>query len=225
MKSEFVGAMLREVYPSVEVWDGSAWQLVGSIVAMGPRVTTDRAVIFNLPETNDGVTRVRVSAMAGLWMIDRAVIDYGPIDHAAASGTSAEPVIPGPGSSPGQALTRDLDSRIRGHDVVVLDASSAIDHTGRDVRALVQETDGEYLIMTEIGNYADLIFDAPSKVDGLERTVVLETSGYYRMHIDPQGPPNPELIHKLATEPGALSHWVLSRLYESREMALATKPL
>lgn len=51
------------------------------------------------------------------------------------------------------------------------------------------EQDGCYLKLSPQGVSVGLVFDSPLRCPGMERTVILETSGYYDIHLDSRGQP------------------------------------
>lgn len=67
----------------------------------------------------------------------------------------------------------------------VLHPSAPAMLNGRDVRTLLREPDGSYMVMREIGERVELHFTAPPiPGPGLTRTLFARTSGYYRIHTD-----------------------------------------
>ena len=86
--------------------------------------------------------------------------------------------------------------------VTELAADRAVDHTGRDARPALASTDGSYLESPNAGERTELVFTAPPLEEGLERTVLVKASGYYRIHVDARGEPRTELIERVLGEPG-----------------------
>ena len=80
-------------------------------------------------------------------------------------------------------------------------AEKAVDPAGRDVRESLAATDNSYLEASSRGERMELVFPAPPKKPGLERTVFVKASGYYKIRIDPQGEPKTELITRVLGEP------------------------
>ncbi|MFH1220367.1 MAG: hypothetical protein V1694_07915 [Candidatus Eisenbacteria bacterium] len=59
----------------------------------------------------------------------------------------------------------------------------AIDAKGADVKGMLMAKDESYY-RTEKGDFAEMSFPVPPLVEGLERTLVLKTSGYYNLILD-----------------------------------------
>ena len=83
-----------------------------------------------------------------------------------------------------------------------LAAETAVDRTGRDVRAELESTDRSYLVSPDRGDRTELVFAAPPLKDGLERTVFVKASGYYKIHLEATGEPRLDLAERILTEPG-----------------------
>ncbi len=83
-----------------------------------------------------------------------------------------------------------------------LAAATALDRTGRDVRTELAATDGSYLISPDRGDRTELVFAAPPLKPGLQRTVFVKASGFYKSHVDATGTPRLELAERILTEPG-----------------------
>lgn len=86
--------------------------------------------------------------------------------------------------------------------VTEIKAIEAVDHKGQDVRGMLKSNDNNYLIMPNIGDRADLIFESPPHMEGMERTVILKASGYYDIHLEGKGEPQLQIIDKIYSEPG-----------------------
>jgi hypothetical protein len=83
-----------------------------------------------------------------------------------------------------------------------LAAETAVDRAGRDVRRELASTDSFYLASPNRGEWTELVFTAPPLKAGLERTVLVKVSGYYKANIDATGEPQTELIEHVFDEPG-----------------------
>ena len=82
--------------------------------------------------------------------------------------------------------------------------ASAVDFKGNDVSILLSKTDGKYQILTNIGDWAELEFEAPvSNMDG-ERTLYLKTTGYYELQLPKDEPMQVELLTFLQETPGEI---------------------
>lgn len=78
----------------------------------------------------------------------------------------------------------------------------AIDHNGNDIREILAKNDNKYFVMPNIGDRAELVFDAPPLREGMARSAMLKASGYYEIHLQEQGEPRVELLERIHTEPG-----------------------
>jgi hypothetical protein len=78
----------------------------------------------------------------------------------------------------------------------------AVDHNGKDIREMLAKNDNDYFVMPDIGDRAELFFDAPPLREGLARSIILKASGYYEIHLQAQGDPQVELLERIHTEPG-----------------------
>jgi hypothetical protein len=103
--------------------------------------------------------------------------------------------------------------------VTELTAERAVDPAGRDVRDVLAATDGAYLASPNQGERTELVFAAPPMKEGLERTVFVKASGYYRVHIDAKGEPQTELIARVLGEPGFAARYSF-REYQKWEASL-----
>jgi hypothetical protein len=83
-----------------------------------------------------------------------------------------------------------------------LAAETAVDQAGRDVLRELASTDSFYLASPNRGEWTELVFTAPPLKAGLERTVLVKVSGYYKANIDATGEPQTELIEHVFDEPG-----------------------
>ncbi|MFX0198271.1 MAG: hypothetical protein ACFFCW_19300 [Candidatus Hodarchaeota archaeon] len=67
---------------------------------------------------------------------------------------------------------------------------------------MLAKNDNGYFVMPNIGDRAERIFDAPPLREGMARSAILKTSGYYEIHFQAQGEPQVELPERIHTEPG-----------------------
>jgi hypothetical protein len=104
-------------------------------------------------------------------------------------------------------------------EVTELTAERAVDPAGRDVRNDLAATDGAYQTSANKGERTELVFAAPPLKEGLERTVFVKASGYYRIHIDAKGEPQTDLIARVLGEPGFAARFSF-REYKKWEAAL-----
>lgn len=98
--------------------------------------------------------------------------------------------------------------------VTELAAGRAVDHTGRDVRAELAATDGLYHVSPNPGERTELEFAAPPVPEGLERTVLVKASGYYKAHLDTAGAPQAALIARVIGEPGFAARYSFRKYLE-----------
>ena len=88
-------------------------------------------------------------------------------------------------------------------------AESVIDHTGRDARAVLAETDSLYIESPNFGERTELVFAALPLAPGLERTFLVKASGYYKAHVEASGESRTELIAHVFDEPGFAARYSL----------------
>ena len=101
-------------------------------------------------------------------------------------------------------------------------AEKAVDHTGRDVREVLASTDAACLESPNAGERTELVFLAPPKPEGFERTVFVKASGYYKTHLDATGEPKTELAERILAEPGFAVRYSF-REYQKWESALRAR--
>jgi hypothetical protein len=82
------------------------------------------------------------------------------------------------------------------------------------VLAAVRRADTLYYAMPHTGDRATLEFPAPRVPAGRERTVVLHSRGWYRLHLDPAGPADTALVRRTMETPGAAVEYSASRYRE-----------
>jgi len=80
-------------------------------------------------------------------------------------------------------------------------AGRAVDPAGRDVRGNLAATDRSYLEAVNRGERTELAFPAPPLKEGLERTLFVKASGYYKIHLEARSEPQTELIARVFGEP------------------------
>lgn len=95
-----------------------------------------------------------------------------------------------------------------------LDAASATNQEGRDLRPALSTQDGQYVTM-EQGDRFDLTFRYPPAGSATSRTYLLESSGYYRIHTPTTGEPDRALLDRFAREPMAVSRIATERLAQA----------
>ena len=80
-------------------------------------------------------------------------------------------------------------------------AKEACDWAGRDLREVLRAADGAYFEMPGQWQRASMIFGAPPRRAGMERTLFLHSRGYYHMHL-PAGDPDWATFQRILREPG-----------------------
>ncbi len=76
--------------------------------------------------------------------------------------------------------------------------TSAEDQNGNDISTLLRATDNSYQILPKVGDWAKMSFDAPLESDGMKRSIFLQTSGYYEIHLAKDQPEQSELIKTIS---------------------------
>ncbi len=106
--------------------------------------------------------------------------------------------------------------------VTTLHLRAAAEPNGTDIRPLLASADTLYHAMPRTGDRALVSFDAPAAPPaGRERTVVLHSRGYYRLHLAPAGEPDQEMVRRVLEVPGAAAEYSAS-LYQAWPMAQRT---
>jgi hypothetical protein len=187
-RSRLQKAMIREGMIRVEVLARDGWREGGFVWEVGPLVWKDVVVPLDLSDVDGERVRVRLSATAGLWMVDRAALE--------------------PGSVLVEPDAELLPQRAR-------------DERGSDVLPLLLAADGRRYVMPDLENRADLSFAAPPPKPGWDRSVLLEATGYYLIHVPPGGEPQLELMERLVNEPGAYGRFALGLLRDGGRGARA----
>jgi hypothetical protein len=140
------------------------------------------------------------------------------------------------GDVPGERLRLRVDSTVglwtidsinvdysRGATVEVREIapSKVTDQEGRDLTTSVSRADGKDYVMSGATAWAEAIFPAPPRRPGWDRSIVLKTTGYYKIHAEGKGEPQLALVQRLVNEPGAFGQHTLRLLngYEQRFFA------
>ncbi len=91
----------------------------------------------------------------------------------------------------------------------------AEDRLGRDLRAALTAVDSDYYAMPSNDDRAEVVFRAPPPpAAGVERTVFLHATGWYRIHLDESRVPDRETLRRIATVPGAAARYAVERFRE-----------
>jgi hypothetical protein len=96
----------------------------------------------------------------------------------------------------------------------ILDIASASGQDGRDIRPQLAVTDSTWYIMPKIGDWADISFEAPAVKSGSQRSIFLQTTGYYDIQIDRSQPEQTALLNRILREPGAIVSYSMQRYLE-----------
>jgi hypothetical protein len=96
--------------------------------------------------------------------------------------------------------------------VTELSPETANDHEGNDVRNALHNIDDRYYILEDSGYSANLTFKAPPRMDGMDRSFILKSTGYYTIHVSEQGPPHHDLVKQLGDQPGAFGSYIIGLL-------------
>jgi hypothetical protein len=102
--------------------------------------------------------------------------------------------------------------------VTEIGAAEAFSDKGRNDRVplFLAGPDHQYLVMPERGDYAELIFVAPSQNHDQDRTVFLKAQGYYDIHLEAKGEPQRELIDRIFREPGFTAQFVAKAFFKAQ---------
>jgi hypothetical protein len=76
-----------------------------------------------------------------------------------------------------------------------------------DVLPALSTSDDRYYVMPYTGDYGHLTFKAPAQHAGSDRTVLLHTRGYYRLHLPIGGEPDTAALRRISYVPGAAAEF------------------
>ncbi len=103
------------------------------------------------------------------------------------------------------------DYKITGKDKVKeLDAVFAKDQNGGDIRIEINSTDKNYYRMQDVGNYANIYYEAPPDFDKKKNKIFLKTTGYYEIYIDKGNKEQSELVEEILIKPGKIIDYSMS---------------
>ena len=83
----------------------------------------------------------------------------------------------------------------------------AKDARSGDVLPALVTSDEHYYVMPHTGDYGHVSFRAPVLRAGLDRTVLLHTRGYYRLHLPLGGEPDTAKLRRISYVPGAAAEF------------------
>jgi hypothetical protein len=76
-----------------------------------------------------------------------------------------------------------------------------------DVLPALSASDDRYYAMPRTGDHGYVQFRAPTPQPGLDRTVLLHTRGYYRLHLPSGGEPDTATLQRISHVPGAAAEF------------------
>jgi hypothetical protein len=101
----------------------------------------------------------------------------------------------------------DLPVKVTGLPVL---KTTGYEGNSKKAKKLLAEEDNHYLKLSPTGTSIHLIFNSPPLYDGMERTIILETSGYYDIQLEPGGEPQHEILKRIYSEPCFLLQFELN---------------
>jgi len=108
-------------------------------------------------------------------------------------------------------------------EVRELFAESAIDASGRDVRAPLRAIDDEHYVL-EPGDFAELVFRVPPAPDGAARSYLVRTTGWYRIHAPETGEPEVATLAWLESQPGSIARFSVTLMNEALKTLAQNAP-
>ncbi|HEY8258801.1 MAG TPA: hypothetical protein VIG08_14180 [Gemmatimonadales bacterium] len=81
----------------------------------------------------------------------------------------------------------------------------------RGILAAISAADSLYYEMPHTGDRTELAFAAPPVRHGQERTVILHSRGWYRLHLTPRTEPDTAMLRRIADVPGAAVEYSASQ--------------
>ena len=92
-----------------------------------------------------------------------------------------------------------------------LPLTSARDRAGNDVAPLISAADGREYVM-ETGDAAEMSFRVPTLAAGMDRTFLLRSSGWYRIHVPSAGAPDVAMLDAVMRQPLGISRTTVAGL-------------
>ncbi len=105
-------------------------------------------------------------------------------------------------------------------DIAEAQLIRAKDSKGKDLSMLLENIDDQDYVLAANEDWAELTFRAPARKKGYERSFILKSTGYYKVHGDTQGEPQKALMARL-NKPGAFGKYSLELLARYKESVLA----
>jgi hypothetical protein len=103
-------AMVREGMLLVKIFEDGAWRTVDHVWEVGPAAAREVAVPLELALVPDNLVKLRLESSVGLWRVDRARIDFGPVRAVAGQELAPSTVLDTRGHEHAQSLSR-MDQR------------------------------------------------------------------------------------------------------------------
>lgn len=97
----------------------------------------------------------------------------------------------------------------------------AFDNRGRDILDAIISDDSAYHVMPAMGDQAQLIFEAPPRAEGKQRSLLFKIKGYYDIHLDGEGEPQLATIDRLQTEPGFVVQYAFKEYLKWRDEVMS----
>lgn len=98
-------------------------------------------------------------------------------------------------------------------DIKEINASSAFDRNGKDIRDEIIAADKKYHEMPDIGNAFDLYFNSPENFNRKTCEIFLKTNGWYKINTDKNKPEQTALFYELINTPGKIIEYSI-QLYK-----------
>ncbi|MGD2218167.1 MAG: hypothetical protein PVJ64_15525 [Gemmatimonadales bacterium] len=99
-------------------------------------------------------------------------------------------------------------------EVRELYAETAVDASGRDVRAPLSAVDRDHYVL-EPGDFAELAFRVPPTQEGAARSYLVRTTGWYRVHAPEIGEPDVATLDWLERQPGSIARFSVILMNEA----------
>jgi hypothetical protein len=80
-----------------------------------------------------------------------------------------------------------------------------------DVLPALSISDNRYYVMPYTGDYGHVTFKAPAPRAGLDRTLLLHTRGYYRLHLPIGGEPDTATLRRITHVTGAAAEFAAAQ--------------
>jgi hypothetical protein len=105
--------------------------------------------------------------------------------------------------------------QVEKENINVIETSSALDKSGKDITKELISTDKNFYEMPEVGNSCYLQFDVPPGFDKSTCEVFIKTNGWYEINLDKSKPEQTELISEIFNNPGKIIEYSMS-LYRQK---------